>query len=123
MPVTYPPDCNTPAERTEWLYAAQELLRHVHNIFSYWHRNDVTQDQHDNPPLPDVPDALRPSVRRIFASLKSKYPYRPRLPLAGWDSFYDEEFRPRSDQICTQINIQRRQLKGSTRWSPNVEGI
>lgn len=123
MAITYPIDCDTPAKRTEWLYAAQELLRHVHNLFSYWFHNQVTQQQYDHPPLPDVPASLHPAIRRIFAYLKSKYPYRPQLDQADWDRFYREDFRPRQDKICTQINIQRWQLKGSTEWNPDVENI
>ena len=121
--LTYPADCDTPAERTEWLYAAQELLRHTHNLFSYWFHNKITQVQYDNPPLPDVPIPLKTAVRRIFTYLKNKYPYKVQLTQEDWDKFYREDFKPRSNKICTQINVQRQQLKESIKWSPNVEDI
>ena len=123
MAITYPVDCDNPRRKTEWLYTAQELLRHIHNLFSYWFHNQITQAQYDNPPLPDVPSILKPVVRRIFTYLKNKYPYKTQLTQDDWNAFCKEDFRPRSDKICTQINIQRKQLKESTQWSPNVEDI
>lgn len=123
MAITYPVDCNTPAERMEWLHAARELMRFVHNIISYWLHNDITQTQYDNPPLPDVPDFLRDDVRRVFTYLKNKYPYKPRLTMEDWDRFRLEDYVPRRDKISTQIHIQEGLLEVSTRWRPNVESI
>lgn len=123
MAITYPSDCDTPEKRWAWLCSAQELLRHVHNIISYWLHNPITQEQYDNPPLPDVSSDLRPAVRRIFTYLKNKYPYKPQLTMDDWDKFRLEDYAPRRDKINTQLNIQRRLCMASTKWSPNVENI
>lgn len=124
MAITYPPDCDTPAKRTEWLCRAQELLRFVHNIFSYWFHNEITQKQYDNPPLPpEVDEQAEGLVRAVFTKLKNKYPYKLQLAQEDWDRFYREDFRPRSDKICTQINIQRSQLKQSTNWPIDIGDI
>ena len=123
MVITYPGGCNTPTKKTEWLYAAQERLRHVHNLFGHWFKNPITQAQYDNPPLPDIPDALKPAVRRAFTYLKNKYPYKPQLTREDLDKFQREDFQPRADKIVTQILIQRRSFKQSTTWDIEVESI
>ena len=123
MAITYPSGCDSARRKTEWLYAAQEILRHIHNLFSYWYHNEITQAQYDNPPLPDIPSELRPTTRRVFNYLKSKYPYKAQLTQEDWDKFYEEDFKPRSVKICTQINIQRRELKNSIAWDVEIENI
>lgn len=124
MAITYSVDCDTPAKKTEWLYRAQELLRFIHNLFSYWFHNEITQVQYDNPPLPDeVDEQAKQLVRVAFARLKNKYPYKPQLTQEDWDKFLKEDFRPRNNKICTQINIQRRQFHKSTTWSIDIGNI
>jgi len=123
MAIVYPdmttiitcPDCgkvievegNTPRKKTEWLYHAQELLRLLHNIFSKWLHEGLTQAEYDALPQ----------------KIKSRYPFKPQLTKADWDKFYREDFRPRSDKICAQIGVQRKELKQSTSWVINVEDI
>ena len=123
MAITYPVDCTTPATRTEWLYAAQELLRHIHNLFSYWFHNEITQNQYDNSPLPNVPENLQPMVKTAFTYIKNKYPYKAQLNQEDWDKFLQEDFKPRSKKICNQIGIQRALLKDSTKWIIDVGEI
>lgn len=123
MAITYPSGCNTPAKKMEWLCAAQELLRYIQNLMGYWHRNSITQAQYDNPPLPNVPTALKPAIRRIFTYLKNRYPYRPQLTREDWDRFYRENFQPWSDKITAQKGIQDAQLKVSTTWDVLIEDI
>ena len=123
MAIIYPVDCDTPAKKTEWLYAAQELLRHIHNFFSYWHHNQITQVQYDNPPLPNVPLLLRPMVKTAFTYLKNKYPFKVQLAQADWDKFIEEDFTPRSRKISGQIGIQRAALKNSIEWTIKVNDI
>ena len=123
MAITYPIDCDTSAKKTEWIYAAQELLRHIHNLFSYWLHNSITQAQYNNPPLPVVPENLRPMVRTAFTYLKSKYPFKVQLTQMDWDKFIDEDFTPRSRKISGQIGIQRALLKNSVKWTINIGEI
>ena len=123
MAIIYPVDCITPSKKTEWLYAAQELLRHIHNLFSYWFHNEITQDQYDNPPLPNVPENLRPMIKTAFVYLKNKYPFKIQLTQADWDKFLTEDFEPRSNKICNQIGIQRKALLNSTQWTIDVSKI
>lgn len=123
MAITYPSNCDTSAKKTEWLYAAQELLRHIHNLFSYWYHNEITQVQYDNPPLPNVSENLRPMIRVAFTYLKNKYPFKAQLTQTDWDRFLKEDFEPRSNKICSQIGIQRKILQNSTEWVIDVGKI
>lgn len=123
MPITYPVDCDTPAKRTEWLYAAQELLRHIHNLFACWKRDTITQAQYDKPPLPDVPAALKPAIRRAFTYLKNKYPYKAQFTQADWGKFKTEDFELRQRQVIEAILIQRTLIKNSVAWDIKVEDI
>lgn len=107
MAINYPVDCDSPRKKTEWLYRAQELLRLLHNVFSKWLREGLTQVQYDKLPQ----------------KVKNRYPYKPQLTLQDWNKFYRKDFRPRNDKICTQMNIQRAQLKESTVWNIKVEDI
>lgn len=107
MALKYPIDCITPAERTEYCYRAQELLRLMHNCFSKWYRESLTQIQYGELPQ----------------KLKTKYPYGAKLIQKDWDKFLKEDFLTRSDTICTGINIQRAEMKKSTTWDIKVEDI
>ena len=123
MAIKYPVDCDSPRRKTEYLYAAQELLRYIQNLMAYWYREGITRVQYDNPPLLNVPSALQPVVHRIFTYLKNKYPFTPKLSQEAWDRFYREDFEPRSNKIIAQIGIQRAQLKASVAWEVRVEDI
>ena len=123
MAITYPADCDTPAKKTEWLYAAQELLRLIHNLFGHWRKNTITQVQYDNPPLPNVPSILKPIVRRTFTYLKNKYPYKPQLTQADWEKFKTEDFDPRQEKIVNAILVNRGLLHNSVQWDVEVEEI
>lgn len=123
MAITYPGNCNTPAKRTEWLYAAQELLRHIHSLFARWKKNTITQAQYDNPPLPNVPSALKPAVHRTFTYLKNKYPFKEQLTQEDWRQFKTEDFDLRQRQVIEAILTQRTLLKNSTAWDVKVEEI
>ena len=43
MALTFPGNCITSSERTEYCYRAQELLRKLHNIFGKWFKEGITQ--------------------------------------------------------------------------------
>lgn len=107
MALIYPANCDTASKKTEYLYRAQELLRLVHNTFSKWYCEGLTQDQYDK--LPE--------------KIKIIYPYKFQLTKTDWDKFDKEDFMPRSNKICNQIGIQRAVLKKSTSWAINIEDI
>lgn len=123
MAITYPVDCDTPAKKTEWLYRAQELLRHFHNLFGYWSQHEISQQQYDNPPLPDVDEQGRQLLRTVFNYIKAKYPYTPQLSQEDWNRFLEEDYDPRKERVITQILLQRAQLKASTTWEVKIEDI
>jgi hypothetical protein len=125
MAITYPAGCDSPAQKTEFLYACQEILRHIHNLMSYWLHNDITMGQYNNPPLGgiSVPAELQSIVNSAFTYLKNKYPYKVRLTMDDWDKFIKEDFTPRTDRICTQINIQRQLLKNSTMYEVKLSNM
>lgn len=123
MAITYPPDCNTPGERSTWLYRAQELLRYFHNLFGYWHGHDITQEQYDNPPIPNVDEQGRRLLRVAFNYLKARYPYMSRLDDASWTRFLEEDFLPCQGRIVEKILEQRQLMKTSNRWEVEIGNI
>ena len=125
MAISYPTGCDTPAQRTEFLYACEEILRHIHNLMSYWYHNDITQAQYDNPPLGgiNVPTELQDIVNTAFTYLKNKYPYKTRLTIEDFKQFKKEDFEPRSNRIVTQILIQRALLKNSTTYEVDMDNM
>ena len=123
MAIPYPIDCDTPAKRTEWLYRAQELLRHLHNLFGYWSKHEITQEQYDNPPLPDIDEQGRQLLQIAFNYLKTKYPYVPQLSQEDWHKFLEEDHDPRKEKVISQILLQRAALKISNTWEVKVEEL
>ena len=107
MAISYPPNCDSPRKRTEYLYRAQELLRLIHNAFAKWHRTGLTQNQYNK--LPN--------------KIKNKYPYKAKLTDSDMKGFYDDVFMPISSKICNQIGIQRALLFESVEWTPAVEDM
>lgn len=105
--IEYPVDCVLPADKTEYLYRAQEVLRSLHNVFSEWLHKGLTKEQYN----------------LIPETFKSKYPYVAKLPKLEWDKFQEEDFTPRSDRICQEICVQRAEFKRSIRWSVDLGGI
>lgn len=102
----YPEDCNSPRRRTEFLYKAQEELRILHNVFSKWLHEGLTQKEYD----------------LISREIKNKYPYISKLSNADFAKFKDEIFTPKSDRICQKICVQRALLKTSN-WLVDIGDI
>ena len=108
MALTWPGDCNTPRERTEYCYRAQELLRLLHNKMGMWYRvGGLTEIQYNN----QFPQKVR-----------DRYAYTPQLSQADWDDFL-EMFEGISNRIVDKLLQQRELLKASTEWTINVEDI
>lgn len=117
MSIQYPIDCDSPAKRTEYLYRAQELLRSLHNSFSKWLHEGLSEEEFNMLP----------------GKIKSKYPYKEfnievepnifRLSQRGWDLFYKEDFMARSNKLSGEICEQRDMLKASVNYSIDIGEI
>ncbi len=103
----FPPDCDTPAKRTEYCYRAQELLRRLQNSMGKWYREGLAQSQWE----------------RFPQKIKNKYPYKPQLSQDDWDEFLENIFEPISTRISQGILDSRQLLFESTAWEINVEDI
>lgn len=103
----YPADCVTSADKTEFLYAAQEKLRELYNMFSLWSSQGLTQQQYDQLP----------------AKVQTKYPYTAKLDTEDFGKFVKEDMETRSQKIFDGIAGMREALKLSERWNIAVEDI
>lgn len=105
--IKYPLLCITAAQKTAWLYRAQEKLQNLHNVFVKWREDELTSAEWNA--LPSRIKLIYPPVNRISADTQKK--------------FLEEEFMPRSERICNQITTQRAILKSSTKWNMDVGEI
>lgn len=103
----YPIDCVTGGDKMEFLYAAQEKLRKLHNTFSLWAKYGLTQWQYDKLPT----------------KFRDKYPYVAKLSIEDFKKFIKEDMEPRSQKIFDGIGIMRGVLKTSERWDIMIEDI
>ena len=103
----FPPDCDTPAKRTEYCYRAQELLRQLHNGMGQWYREGLTFAQWEKLP------------QRI----KDRYPYKTKLSQAEWDEFTSNVFEPINTRIVERLLGNRELLFQSKTWEIHVEDI
>ncbi|MHC4114004.1 MAG: hypothetical protein ACYSSL_01585 [Planctomycetota bacterium] len=103
----YPADCVTAADKMEYLYAAQEKLRKLYNVFAVWSNQGLTQQLYDN----------------LSVKIQNKYPYVAKLDVADFKKFVAEDMEPRSQRIFDGIAGMREQLKTSIRWDIAVEDI
>ena len=107
MAVIFPANCKTPAQRTEYCYRAQELLRLLHNRMGEWHRDGLTQSQWNQFPQ----------------KIKDRYSYMPQLSDADWRDFILNVFEPIEGRIVEKLLNNRQLLFQSTTWTINVEDI
>lgn len=103
----YPVDCITSAQRTEYAYRCQELLRLLHNAMGTWYREGLTLTQ----------------WRKLPAKIQIRYPYQTKLPLTQWNDFKLNVFEPLSNRIAEAITTQRDLLKTSITWPVGVEEL
>lgn len=107
MALEFPIDCETPADRIEYCYRANELLRKLHNVFGKWYREGLSQSAYDKLPV----------------KIKNKYSYVPQISRKIWDDFLAVYFDPISKKITAKIIEHKHILFESTRWDINVEDI
>ena len=105
--LAYPVDCFEPMERIEYCYRSQELLRLLHNVFSKWLHDGLTEVQH----------------KQLPAKVRDKYPYAAKLAAKDWEKFIAEDFETRSSKIGSEIVRQKNLLKQSVRWNIKIEDV
>jgi len=103
--LSFPANCKTPVDRTEYAYHCQELLRLLHNVMGKWFREGISSAEWGR--LPN-------RVQRIF-------PYKDKLSRNEWDDFLVNIFEPASDKIIGAILEARALLKQSKRWKVDIE--
>ncbi len=104
---SFPGDCITPSQRTEYAYRCQELLRLLHNAMGTWGRDGLTLTQWNKFP----------------AKIQTRYPYQLKLPIEQWNDFRSNIFESTSNNIAEAIVTQRDLLKASTKWSIITEDL
>ena len=109
MALTWPIDCTTPSQRTEYCYCAQEKLRVIHNKMGKWYTDGGVTETQYNSLLPQ--------------KIKDRYAYTPQLSQADWDDFRDNVFEPINAKITNKLLEQRELLKTSAEWTIAVEDI
>jgi hypothetical protein len=106
MDWSYPVDCITPVQRTEYVYRCQELLRLVHNVMGTWYRDGITQNVWNKLPT----------------KIQNRYPYAPKLTSTQWKGFKDL-FENIMGRVATEICAQRELLKSSTTWVVDIGNL
>lgn len=104
---SFPVNCTTPADRTEYAYRAQELLRLLHNVMGTWFREGISKAKWDKLPV----------------RLQKRFPYKDRLSPNEWNGFLVNIFDPASGRIIAAILEARGSLKQSTRWEIDTEEL
>jgi len=104
--MNYPAKCNTPGERMEYLYRAQEKLRIFRNRIADWHFRGLTKGEY-NSILPQ--------------ELKAVIPYTRFLPEEPFRRYCRDDFTRKNDNLCLQINIQKKEAKNSTKWNSAID--
>ena len=103
----FPQDCKTLADKAEYLYAAQEKLRLLHNAFARWHKEGLTQQQYNL-----LPEKIR-----------NKYNYGEKLTFEDFKRFISEDFEARNMKVLNAIGDTKANLQKSTRYNIELEDI
>lgn len=94
----FPGNVTTPADKLEYAYRCQELLRLLHNDFVDW-RENVWKPEKWGQTVP--------------AGLKVDYPFVAQISLATWRRFMREEWLPRSETVQEEILKHRDTVLGN----------
>ncbi len=100
----YPGNAKNAADKTEFCYRAQELLKDLHNEFVKWRDDGLTHGEWNR--LPD--------------KIKERFPEKFKISKLEWQQFHDEDFLPRSEAICNEITTNRAVLKQSTKFRVSI---
>jgi len=103
----FPVNCITPADRTEYAYRANELLRLLHNVMGKWHGHGIPKSIWDKLP----------------AKARNRYPYKDKLTDVEWNDFRANIFEPAINKVVEAILEQRELLKNSSAWQIDIEGL
>jgi hypothetical protein len=105
--MNFPVGCDTPAQRTEFLYCAQEKLQRLHNFMRLWYKEGITQQQ----------------WMKLPKRVQNKYSYKPQLTETEFRDFQNNVFEPINDRVVGSIGQLREQLKQSTQWEIDIEEL
>ena len=103
----FPPDCDTPGERLEYSYRAQELLRYENNVMSYWLNCGLTQDEYDNGLIADRCDKTGfccgvDELTILGSKLKTEFPYQPYITVADYMYYFNTWFKQRQSRVGSE---------------------
>lgn len=110
MPVVFPGDCDTPAKKVEWCYAAMSQLHVQHNLMGKWRRGELLQAEYDT---------LTPNLRADYIFND----HQPFLPEALFKQFKNTTFYPKEKLIIDQLNTNRDLLRQSVAWPVDLDSI
>jgi hypothetical protein len=103
----FPQDCVSIADKSEYLYAAQEKLRLIHNAFARWYKEGLTQQQYNL-----LPEKVR-----------NKYKYVSKLTFEDFKRFIAEDFEPRNMKVLDALGQAKDNLHKSSRFNIEIEDI
>jgi len=103
----FPQDCVSIADKAEYLYAAQEKLRLIHNAFARWYKEGLTQEQYSL-----LPEKIR-----------NKYNYVEKLTFEDFKKFIAEDFEPRNMKVLDALAQIKSNLQKSNRFTIELEDI
>ncbi len=103
----FPQDCVSIADKAEYLYAAQDKLRLIHNAFAHWYKEGLTEEQYNH-----LPEKIR-----------NKYKYAKKLTFEDFKRFIGEDFEPRNMKVLNAIGDTKANLQKSNRYNIEIEDI
>ena len=103
----FPQDCVSIADKAEYLYAAQEKLRLIHNAFARWYKEGLTQQQYNLLP----------------AKVRNKYKYVKKLTFEDFKRFIAEDFEPRNMKVLDSLGQIKTKMQKSIRFTIELEVI
>ena len=122
--LTFPPECDTAQKKLELTCRSQELLRYLHNVFSKWTTQGLTQKEYDEGVGASVEDGIDEDTV-IPDKLKALYPYKDGMSVAKMEAYIKDEHKPRQNAISEQLGTNRAkfedEMQKMTTWDSNIK--
>ena len=97
----FPPDCDTPGEKMEYSYRAEQLLQDEHNGFVYWRDEGLTQDEYDNG-IAVNKDYNIDELTVFGPNLKDSFKYKEFISESEYWDYFNSWFVPRVSRIGSE---------------------
>lgn len=128
--LNFPPDCDTPGEKVEYSYRAQELLRNEYNTMSRWVVCGMTEDEYDNGVITDCHDVgVCCDIKELTIlgpKLKARFPYTEYLTNDEFRIYAFDWFLPRQTRVGSECAKNRTACKEdpycTTEYMKTVKG-